>query len=170
LSADGRLLLFTEAGESGGPTYAAYVRPTDGAPAVRLGDGSALALSPDAQWALVKTREPHQQLRLLPTGDGDSSALGSAPLVYHQWACWFPEGGCVAFTANPPGRLTRLYAQDVVGGGPRATSAPEGCSLWSPHAISPDGNHIACLDAEGRAFLVPANGGAPAPLEGLGEG
>ena len=51
LSADGKVLLFTEAGEGGGPKYAVYVRNTDGSPAIRLGEGSGFALSPDGKWA-----------------------------------------------------------------------------------------------------------------------
>ena len=37
LSADGQTLLFREEGEAGGPTYAVYIRKTDGSAAVRLG-------------------------------------------------------------------------------------------------------------------------------------
>ena len=52
LSSDGKNLLFTESGEGGGPSYGVYLRKTDGSPAVRLGEGQALALSPDAKWVL----------------------------------------------------------------------------------------------------------------------
>ncbi len=52
LSHDGRLVLFTESGMGGGATMAAYLRRTDGSEAVRLGDGRAMALSPDTKWAI----------------------------------------------------------------------------------------------------------------------
>ena len=39
ISDDGRQLLFSEQGVAGGPGYAAYIRGTDGSPAVRLGKG-----------------------------------------------------------------------------------------------------------------------------------
>jgi eukaryotic-like serine/threonine-protein kinase len=39
LSSDGRTLVFMEIGEAGGRTGVVYMRPTDGAPAVRLGEG-----------------------------------------------------------------------------------------------------------------------------------
>ncbi len=45
-----------------------YLRGTDGSPAVRLGDGQALALSPDGRWAIVQTDSTH--LDLIPTGAG----------------------------------------------------------------------------------------------------
>jgi hypothetical protein len=53
ISEDGRLTLFTEAGEAGGGEYAVFTRETDGASAVRLGQGTSRALSPDGKWALV---------------------------------------------------------------------------------------------------------------------
>ena len=45
-------LLFDEEGEAGGANYTVYLRKADGSPLVRLGEGNALALSPDAKWAL----------------------------------------------------------------------------------------------------------------------
>ena len=57
LSADGKTLLFDEEGgggslaysKSGGLSYAVYIRKTDGSPAILLGEGGALALSPDGK-------------------------------------------------------------------------------------------------------------------------
>jgi hypothetical protein len=62
LSADGKTLLFDEEGSGGGLsysksaglTYAVYVRNTDGSPAVLLGEGAALALSPDGRWVIAQ--------------------------------------------------------------------------------------------------------------------
>jgi hypothetical protein len=59
LSSDGRIILFSEEGAGGGPGYAVYIRPTDGAPAVRLGKGDALALSSDGAWALATDLATH---------------------------------------------------------------------------------------------------------------
>ncbi len=76
LSADGKTLLFDEEGgggaldysKSGGLTYAVYIRKTDGSPAVLLGEGGAVALSPDGKWVIAQTQESPSQFRLLPTG------------------------------------------------------------------------------------------------------
>jgi len=54
LSADGKMLLFDEEGgggslaysKSGGLSYAVYIRKTDGSPAILLGAGGAVSLSP----------------------------------------------------------------------------------------------------------------------------
>ena len=83
LSADGKTLLFDEEGIGGGVqygdaqdlTYAVYVRNTDGTPAIRLGEGGASALSPDQKWVIVVTPIAPGQLRLLPTGAGETQSL-----------------------------------------------------------------------------------------------
>ena len=53
-----------ESGAGGGPGYSAYVRGTDGSPAVRLGEGQSVALSPDGKWAVAldKLTNPHSPL------------------------------------------------------------------------------------------------------------
>ncbi|HMK73285.1 MAG TPA: serine/threonine-protein kinase, partial [Myxococcaceae bacterium] len=53
LSEDGRRVFFTEQVNG----LRAYLRPTDGSPAVRLGVGDALALSPDQRWVLIAPAE-----------------------------------------------------------------------------------------------------------------
>ena len=82
LSADGKTLLFDEEGgggsldysKSGGLSYAVYIRKTDGSPAVLLGEGGAVALSPDGKWAIAQTQESPSQFRLLTTGAGEAKA------------------------------------------------------------------------------------------------
>src|SRR4030095_16629732 len=49
LSADGRQMAFTESGEGAGEKYGIYVRPTDGSPAIRVGDGTSRGISPDGK-------------------------------------------------------------------------------------------------------------------------
>src|SRR5208337_4911552 len=49
ISRDGKALLFSEGGDASrsGEDYAAYLRGTDGSPALRLGPGYPEAISPD---------------------------------------------------------------------------------------------------------------------------
>src|SRR5262249_23823395 len=71
LSRDGKALLLCGSGEGGGAGYSFYVRGTDGSPAVRLGGGQGVAISPDGKWALAlihKLTDP--QILLYPTGPG----------------------------------------------------------------------------------------------------
>ncbi|HYX21876.1 MAG TPA: protein kinase, partial [Thermoanaerobaculia bacterium] len=72
LSPDGRTMAFTEEGDGGGLGYSVYLRKTDGSPAIRLGEGETLALSPDGQWVLAAVvRNAPTPLVLLPTGAGE---------------------------------------------------------------------------------------------------
>src|SRR6185295_10929820 len=50
LTPDAKLLLFDEEGLGGGSEYSTYLRGMNGSPPARLGNGKALALSPDARW------------------------------------------------------------------------------------------------------------------------
>ncbi len=91
LSGDGKTLLFREEGEAGGSSYAVYLRKTDGSPAVRLGDGASLALSPDGKWALSTRGDSPTDLFLLPTGPGEPKQLDGHGMI-HTAAAWFPDG------------------------------------------------------------------------------
>ncbi|MDQ2979194.1 MAG: protein kinase, partial [Acidobacteriota bacterium] len=64
LSADGRTVLFDESNRASEAGNEIYVRKTDGAPAVLLGEGSSVALSPDGRWA-VSILHPFGQTQLV---------------------------------------------------------------------------------------------------------
>ena len=71
-------------GEAGGSGYAVYVRPMDGSPAVRLGDGFPLGLSRDRRWVLASVAS---RPWLLPTISHDPfSAIETANLRRPQTA------------------------------------------------------------------------------------
>ena len=54
ISRDGKTILFSESGDATGQDYDAYLRAIDGsAPAVRLGVGLPLSLSPDGRWVIA---------------------------------------------------------------------------------------------------------------------
>ena len=167
LSADGSTLLFVESGEAGGDNYAAYMRKTDGTPAVRLGDGTAFALSPDMKWAIGGLPRPPVQYYLLPTGPGEQKPLTNDK-INHAEARWFPDGKQIVFSGNEPGHGLRLYVQDISGGRPHAIS-PEGVNS-SLFAVSPDGKLVSDVGPDGKVYLYPAEGGEPRPVSGLGEG
>ena len=59
LSSDGRRVLFTLHPEGAGEGGQTYIRQTDGTPGVRLGDGLALALSPDGNGRYLSSRRHH---------------------------------------------------------------------------------------------------------------
>jgi len=170
LSADGQALLFDEEGEAGGPNYTVYLRKFNGAPAVRLGDGSAVALSPDQRWALAVLPKPNSPLLLLPTGTGDVRTLPLEGVSPEEAGTWFPDSKRICFTGSEPGKGVRLYVQSIEGGKPRAVT-PEGVMAALPgFAVSPDGRTVAAVAPNHRAMLYPVEGGQPREIAGAVEG
>jgi len=170
LSADGQILLFDEEGEAGGPNYTVYLRKFNGSPAVRLGDGSAVALSPDQKWALSVLPKPNSPLILLPTGTGDVRKLPLEGVSPEEAGTWLPDSKRVLFTGSEPGHGLRLYVQSIDGGKPRAVT-PEGIIAALPgFAVSPDGRFVAAVGPGHKATLFPIDGGQPREISGAAEG
>ncbi|HTD51706.1 MAG TPA: protein kinase [Thermoanaerobaculia bacterium] len=161
LSSDGKTLLFVEGGEGGGgPLFSTYLRPTDGSPAVRLGEGAPLALSPDGKRALSLASSP-ARLLLHPTRAGQTRELLHEGLTYHPFAAWFPDGKRILFAANEEGRHPRSYIQELDGSHARPVT-PEGAIAY---AISPDGRHLAAGDP--LPMLYAVDGAEPIAIPGV---
>jgi eukaryotic-like serine/threonine-protein kinase len=155
LSADGSVLLFYESGEGGGEEYSIYVRRADSpAAAVRMGEGTPLALSPDGRWALATVGSP-AQLVLLPVGTGQARPLGRPGLSYHARGAFFADGKRVLFAAHERERGTRSYVQELQGGDPEPVT-PEGVLGV---AVSPDGRLVAGAARDREFRLYPVDGG-----------
>ena len=171
ISEDGKLMLFIEAGEAGGGEYAVFTRDTNGTSAVRLGQGSANAFSPDGKWALVlRQNMSPPDFVLLPTGVGLQRPVPTGNIV-PSTGQFFPDSKRILFEGHEPGHASRIYVANLEGGHPRAVT-PEGYGLGSnPRAASPDGKQIATVTGDGIA-LVSAEGGDPQLLRGSqpGEG
>jgi len=170
LSADGRTVLFEEQTVlDRNANNAIYVRKTDGSPAVRLGAGQALAFSPDGKWVLaaVKTGEA-TDLVLLPTAAGEPRTLPRTAIEY-QGGDWFPDGNRILLSGHEPGQGTRLYVMDVPDGRPKTVS-PEGVSLYTWKALSPDGHLAVAMAGDRTLGLYPMDGGEPRALPGTSPG
>jgi Tol biopolymer transport system component len=169
ISADGRTILFDESGEGVGANYSVGLRKTDGSPAVRLGEGAGMALSPDGKWVISIPRGSPAQLVLLPTGSGESRRLTNDS-INHVSAAFFPDGKRILTAGNDLGRGVRFYVQDLQGGKARAVS-PEGVEVFAV-TISPDGERIAAIGPDGETWLYPVAGGRPERAPGVqpGEG
>jgi serine/threonine protein kinase/Tol biopolymer transport system component len=167
LSADGQTLLFREEGEAGGPTYAVYLRKTDGSPAVRLGDGLSLALSPDGKWALSSRGDNQADLFLLSTGPGDPRPLPGHNIV-HGSACWFSDGRRILVSGTETNHGSRLYVQDIDVDKITAVT-PEGTNGLS-FALAPDGSSVAAIGPDDKGYLFPIPSGDPQIIKGLQPG
>jgi eukaryotic-like serine/threonine-protein kinase len=163
LSPDGKLFLFDESGEGGGANGSVYLRGTDGTPAVRLGDGIGVALSPDSAWAL--TRLPRsQQFVLVPVKAGQPRTLPKDGYGNTPYGTFFPDGRRFAFVAAEAGHASRLYVQSVEAGPAKAISA-EGLAQ-SRIFVSPDGRFVAAIGPDLKVHLYPVDGGNPVDLAG----
>src|SRR6202142_81004 len=172
LSGDGKTLLFDEEGgggsldysKSGGLSYAVYLRKTDGSPAVLLGPGGAIALSPDGKTAIAQTQDSPSQLRLLPTGPGEARTLTNDN-ISHSWAHWFPDGKRILFAGNEPGQGVKLFVYDLATGKSQAISQ-EGVN-GSTFVVSPHGQWVAGIGPDQKGYLYPVGGGNPVPIPGF---
>jgi Tol biopolymer transport system component len=159
LSDDGKSILFSEGGIAAGDKGGVYLRGTDGSPAVHLGDGYAMGLSPDGKLALARNS---RGLVLLPVGAGQTRVLNTEGLEFHS-AGWFPDGKRILFSAAQHGRPPRLYVEEIEGGTPRPIT-PEGVEIGP---VSPDGNSVIGRGPGPAVSLYPVSGGAPRAVSGV---
>jgi dipeptidyl aminopeptidase/acylaminoacyl peptidase len=165
LSADGKTMAFWESGEGGGVAGSVYLRTTDGAPAVRLGEGRASDISPDGKWVLtLGTSAAGPRLTLLPTGAGEPKPIPIENMRVFGGAFIPPDGKRLVIGATEPGHGVRAYVLDLAGGKPRVFTP----DLTEGAAISPDGKSFACNGADHRPVIFPIDGGPPRPITGLG--
>jgi len=157
ISEDGGVILFDETGEGGGAHHAVYIRRSGASSAMRIGDGFAMALSPDGTEAITMPDRDQTRLNLVPLTLGQPRALSGHGLTY-DWVRFFPGGQQLLVGGSLSGGAPRLFTQDLDGGNP----APVNTAVYMLHpAISPDGTMLAGVDAERRLLLLPVAGGDP---------
>ena len=168
LSAGGRQLLLSAEGEGAGAASSAiYLRPTDGSPPVRLGDGLPTMLSADGKWVVAIVFGSPPRLCLIPTGPGEPKLIPRGQIDEYHWAFLLPDGRRVVFSGNERGRGVRLFVQELDGATARPIT-PEGNGfLMTP---SPDGKFVPSTGPNGEERLYSVDGGEPRPLPGVRNG
>jgi len=166
LSADGRMLLLDDTGETTGSIYTIYLRSMDGSLPVRLGEGSGYALSPDGRWVLAIHFGPPHRLDLIPTGPGEILSLSRGPVDTYQSGSFLPDGRRIVFVGAESGRPQRTWIQDLSGGAPAAVT-PEGAVGVT---TSPDGRWVAALAQDSTLMIFPLQGGEPRSVANLAPG
>jgi dipeptidyl aminopeptidase/acylaminoacyl peptidase len=146
-----------------------YFRRAGEAAPVRLGNGTALGVSPDGRWVLstVALAKGQTGLSLFPTGPGNPRPLALGAVeprpVVQEFARWSADGSKLLFPGAEPGRPARAWLLDLSGAGPPRPVTPEGCSLA---VLAPDAASVAGVNADGKLLVWPVAGGAPAEVPG----
>lgn len=151
VSADGKMVLFDESGAAAGSQYQVYVRRLADESAMHLGEGRAMAFSPDARFVLTLGTQERTRFRIVPLGEGKASELPPSGLEY-QWARYFPDGKRLLALANEPGHPLRLFVVPPAGK-PFPITPP---LVVRNVAIAPDGTRVALLSADGRLAIYSA--------------
>jgi serine/threonine protein kinase len=147
LSNDGQTLLITE---QANVLFGLYVRKTDGSPAVLLGPGMGLALSPDKKWVVSRSGSV-RELVLYPTGPGQPKHIALNAVRGEDFGRWFPDSNRILFNFAPAGHKMRAYSIDIRSGTPEPLTQ-EGSEGF---LVSPDGNFVLAADKDFRFSLVP---------------
>ncbi|HUP59564.1 MAG TPA: protein kinase [Thermoanaerobaculia bacterium] len=167
LSPDGRTLLFSETREGGGAKSAVYLRRLDAPTPIRLGEGIADGLSPDAKWVLAHNG---QKLVLLPTGTGEARELKLTG-AFDSGAAWMPDSRRVVAGGVVGKEGYRLHIIDTLDETVKPLT-PE--NIWTgnnrSYAASPDGRFVAGMSKDETIVIYPVDGSAAAPLPSAEKG
>jgi Tol biopolymer transport system component len=161
ISPDGRKIIFEEEADGGGPNYTVFLRDTDGSPPARIGEGVAMAISPDAKWAITEPAKGGP-LMLVPTGAGESKPLTHDSVSYGA-VRWFPDGKRLMAGGIEAGHARRDYLIDPSNGDSKAIT-PEGVAGVQ---ISPDGRSTAVLGPDGKWGIWAFEGNSIQLIPGL---
>jgi len=161
LSRDGKKVLFEEDGDGGGPNYTVFIRDTDGSPPVRIGNGTAGAISPDDKWVITKPAK-EGALFVVPTGAGEARQLTHDNISYVT-VRYLPDGKQLLAAGIEAGHGARDYLIDLSNGNAKPIT-PEGITGAS---LSPDGRNAAVLGPDGRWGVWPLDGSGFRPIPNL---
>ncbi len=169
LSRDGGLVSFDDWGSAAGATGLAYLRKTDGAPAIKLGQWGQPVLSPDGTQVLAFEATILGSVRfvLLPAGVGETQTLEKTAMQQAASMGWMPDGKAIYF-AGDDGQGWRMYIQGIAGGAPHAVTPLISLKRnhFESHVVSSDGKLMFARDVNGKGQLYPIAGGEPRAVPG----
>jgi eukaryotic-like serine/threonine-protein kinase len=166
LSDDSKWVTFSTQESGANTNYSVYLRKTDGSPAIRLGDGSSMAYSPDGKWVASMLPASTHLVQLLPTGAGEVRILKSEKVTFVNIVAWTPNGKNLIEQGYEQGHALRTYLQSADGGEPKAIT-PEGVV---GELLSPDGKRLLGQDLQGKAMVYSLEGGEPREVRGISKG
>jgi hypothetical protein len=142
-----------------------FLRKTDGAPPVRLGDGEMQGLSVDGRWALTLLQGPPHQLVMMPTGAGTARKIpveGVEPL--EAWLLPNNKGFVIRADSKDGNPLLAVVGPD--GGKPTPVQA-EGYPRNKRIVVSPSGDRIVYPTKDRQLKIIPLVGGEATVVPGV---
>ena len=157
ISADGSRIAFSETGEGAGETQLAFIRPTDGGPAEKLGEGLLPVMSRDGDWA-VAVDELRRDIVMYPIGPGqprrivlDGFELERVGFLGDGKKLW------LLGSHGEPGR--RMFVMDTNAGAEPEPVTPAG-SVYAGAGATPDGRYVlAMVNGAIAGYPVSTHGG-----------
>ncbi len=157
ISADGSRIAFSETGEGAGETQLAFIRPTDGGPAEKLGEGLLPVMSRDGDWA-VAVDQLRRDIVMYPIGPGqprrivlDGFELERVGFLGDGKKLW------LLGSQGEPGR--RMFVMDTNAGAEPEPVTPPG-SVYSGVGATPDGRYVlAMVNGAIAGYPVSTHGG-----------
>jgi serine/threonine protein kinase len=168
VSRDGSFISFEEQASGVQGVNTVFIRPTDGAPAVRILEGRARGnpISVDGEWLVVAVGTP-PHLEMVATGVGEPRVIPCDLSEYFAWQ-FFPDAKRLMILGNYAGAAKQIFEVDIEGDGkPRPLT--QDLPLSGAFALSHDGKTIAAA-SEPRIMLIPATGGEARPAPGCNPG
>jgi Tol biopolymer transport system component len=157
LSHDGQWAVLEEDGEGGGAQYTVFLRKTDGSPAIRLGPGSGLDISPDGKWVASTAVNQPSPTVLLPTGAGSQISLPDGQLFHSSNFHFLPDSKGAIMVAAETGKPPRSYLVMLDGSPPK----PFGPENFQGSLVSPAGGDVLGKINDAHVIL-PFPAGQPA--------
>lgn len=168
ISRDGSFIAFEEqaAGVQGLNTV--FIRTTDGAPAVRIGEGRARGnpISPDGEWLAIAVGSP-PHLEVVPIGVGEPRIVRSDLIELSAWQ-FHPDMQRLIVLGNYAGTSKQLFDVEIDGDN-KAQPLTEGIAFSGAFTLSHDGRTIAA-GTDHHVMLIPVEKGEPVALQGSKQG
>jgi serine/threonine protein kinase len=175
LTADGKTILFDQLGGGSVTSGSVYSRPTDGSPAVRLGEGFASMFSSDGRFVVGSASAGNswpstgrlKQIAITPTGAGSPRTVEIPGIEMLRNAWLFPDGKRLLVLGRRSGERVRFFVADIDAPKPRPVTPGGYDSFFGCKPISPDGTRFLTLtgDPGSMSFQIfSVDGGPPKNL------
>jgi hypothetical protein len=179
LTPDGRSILLDQFGGGAAASGSTYVRPTDGSPAVKLGEGFATMFSSDGRFVIGSPSghgfQTSRQTRIVltPTGAGSPRTIEFPEIEILRSAWPLPDGKRLLVLGKRAGELPRFFVADIDAPKLRPVTPPGYDGFFGNRPISPDGSRFFAIHGNPGSMsfeILSVDGSPPKKLAGAEQG